>query len=111
MGKSSFGLCKAILKEQGVYLSPVLSLPLLLQTVCRIKTSRGKKAKFSATGLRPASELRLLIGELKAMFEAGEIKSVIDRTYSLAETADAHRYIETGRKKGNVVVSLTGILS
>ncbi|MEH6457845.1 MAG: NAD(P)-dependent alcohol dehydrogenase [Cocleimonas sp.] len=105
IGKSSFGLCKNILKQQGVYLSPVLSFPLLLQTVCRIN-SKGKTAKFSATGLRPASELRALINELKTLFEAEQIKTIIDRSYSIEETADAHRYIDTGRKKGNVVVSI-----
>jgi NADPH:quinone reductase-like Zn-dependent oxidoreductase len=69
-------------------------------------TFMSKKARFSATGLRPAKELRVMIDELIPLYKSGEIKSVIDRTYSLAETADAHRYIETGRKKGNVVVSL-----
>ena len=105
LGKSSFALCKGILKQQGVYLSPVLSFPLLLEVICPLN-SKGKQAKFSATGLRPAKELRLLINELKTLFEAEQIKTVIDRTYSLEETADAHRYIDTGRKKGNVVVSI-----
>ena len=105
VGKSSFGLCKTILKEQGVYLSPVLSFPLLLQVMCKLNT-KGKKAKFSATGLRPAAELRVFINELKSLFEADQIKTVIDRTYSLEETADAHRYIDTGRKKGNVVARI-----
>ena len=107
VGKSSFGLCKGILKEQGAYLSPVLSFPLLLQVIWTSKFG-NKKARFSATGLRPANELRAFINELKSLFESEQIKSVIDRTYSLAETADAHRYIETGRKRGNVVVSLAG---
>ncbi len=106
IGKSSFGACKPILKEQGLYLSPVLSFPLLLEVVCPFN-SKGKNAKFSATGLRPASELRVYIDELKLLFEANQIKTVIDRTYSLEETADAHRYIDTGRKKGNVVVNIT----
>lgn len=105
LGKSSFGLCKGILKEQGVYLSPVLSFPLLLQAASNLN-SKGKKAKFSATGLRPASELRVFINELKTLFEADQIKTVIDRTYSLDETPDAHRYIDTGRKKGNVIVRI-----
>ncbi len=105
VGKSSFGLCKAVLKEQGVYLSPVLSFPLLLQTMCKLN-AKGKKAKFSATGLRPATELSVFINELKSLFESDQIKTLIDRTYSLEETADAHRYIDTGRKRGNVVASI-----
>ncbi len=105
VGKSSFSHCRGALTQEGVYLSPVLSLPLLLQVLW---TSRAgsKQAKFSATGLRPASELRPLLDELKEMIEAGEIKSVIDRRYALAQAAEAHRYVETEHKRGNVILTL-----
>ncbi|MAT99265.1 MAG: hypothetical protein CL608_19170 [Anaerolineaceae bacterium] len=39
---------------------------------------------------------------LKALFEAGTIKTVIDRRYPLAQTAEAHRYVETGQKKATL---------
>lgn len=105
VGKSSFSHCKAALKEGGVYLSPVLSLPLLLQMIWTSRFS-GKKAKFCATGILPLPILRTLLSDLLEYIKTGEIVPVIDRRYPLAETAEAHRYIDTGHKKGNVVIEM-----
>ncbi|RTE53855.1 NAD(P)-dependent alcohol dehydrogenase [Arenibacter aquaticus] len=105
VGKSSFLESKKVLNKNGTYLSPVLSIPLLYQMLWTSKFS-GKKAKFSATGLLPVPKLIAMLQEITRLLENNKIKVVLDKTYSLAEVPIAHRYIETGRKKGNVVISL-----
>ena len=65
-----------------------------------------KKALFAAAGLRPSEEKRQDLLHLKQLLEAGAIQPVIDRAYPLEQIADAHRYVDTGRKKGNVVIAV-----
>jgi NADPH:quinone reductase-like Zn-dependent oxidoreductase len=103
VGKSSFRKSKRILKPNGAYLSPVLTLPLLLQMM-RTSIIGKKKAKFGASGLKNENELKILLQELIDMFRAGSLKTIIDRQFPLEKVAQAHEYIASGHKKGNVVI-------
>ncbi|RCW51714.1 NAD(P)-dependent alcohol dehydrogenase [Paenibacillus prosopidis] len=102
VGKSSFSSCKSSLTPRGIYLSTVPTLSTILQMLWTSK-SGSKKAKFVAAGLMQ-NKGNLIF--LKELIEAGQLKSVIDRRYPLEQTAEAHRYVEKGHKKGNVVITL-----
>lgn len=103
IGKSSFSKCKNILKEPGLYLSPVLKFSLLLNMMLTSVSSK-KKARFSATGLLNDNELKNLFSELVEMVREGKLNTVIDRQYPLEKVAEAHTYISSGHKKGNVII-------
>jgi NADPH:quinone reductase-like Zn-dependent oxidoreductase len=105
VGKSSFSRCKSSLEKKGVYL---LTNPGLSNLIQMLWTSMigSKKVKWLPSALKAKAEDLIFIKEL---IEAGKIKSVIDRRYPLEQTAEAHGYVETGHKKGNVVITLDHI--
>ncbi|MFY0672683.1 MAG: NAD(P)-dependent alcohol dehydrogenase [Bacteroidia bacterium] len=103
IGKSSFKKTKAILKPNGKYLSPVLNFPLLVQMLLT-SLKGGKKAIFEATGSNKPAKLKTMLKGVMDVYKTGKLKTVIDRQFPLEKIAEAHRYIDTGRKRGSIAL-------
>lgn len=100
LGKSSFARCKGSLKENGLYLLASFKTKQLLQMLWTSLT--GGKKVICALSSEKREDLLLI----KELIEAGKIKALIDKRYPLEQVAEAHRYIEQGEKKGQVVINL-----
>ena len=102
VGKSSFGRCRRLLKPRGLYLSSDLG-PLSQNPLLALVTplGRGRRVRFPIPRSDPG-----VMAHLKELIGSGAFRPVVDRRYPLEEIVEAYRYVETGRKIGNVVISV-----
>jgi len=102
VGKSSFGQCKPLLTEKGVYVSTELgkngeNVFLALTGVL----TKGKRVLFPIPVMN-----KEIINFLKQLVENGEFRPVIDRLYTLDQIVEAYKYVESGQKTGNVILKI-----
>ncbi|MBL7473288.1 NAD(P)-dependent alcohol dehydrogenase [Robertkochia sediminum] len=99
VGTLSYKVVKRLISSNGLFMTPVLSAHILWHILWH-----PKKVKFAATGIKKTDELKRLFLELTDFFNRGKLHTNIDKTYTLSEIAEAHHYLETGRKVGNIAI-------
>lgn len=102
VGKITFSHAKRALKPNGIYLAGSSGPREIFQALWTSKF--GSKRVIAETDDESSDNLLFL----KGLIEAGKLKAVIDRCYPLEEIVEAHRYVESWRKKGNVVITVGG---
>ncbi|MFD2212210.1 NAD(P)-dependent alcohol dehydrogenase [Metabacillus endolithicus] len=100
VNKSSFSVCIKLLKKNGTYIN--VTDPLPNAQMLWTKMTTNKKLLLS----RNSPESSEALNFLKELVEKGKLKVLVDRVYSLDEIVEAHRYVEKGHKKGNVVINV-----
>ncbi|HSK23839.1 MAG TPA: NAD(P)-dependent alcohol dehydrogenase, partial [Egicoccus sp.] len=102
VGTRRYRDCRRVLTPAGRYLTTVPTPGALWHTVSTAMPG-GRRAKIAFTGLSMSRERLRDVLELAS---SGALRPVIDRTYTLDEIGEAHRYVDTRRKRGTVVVTL-----
>jgi len=100
LGKSSFSSCQSSLKPNGVYLLASFKMKQLFQMLWT--SLKGGKKVICALSSESSEDLVFI----KKLVEEGKLKSIIDKCYPLEQTAEAHRYVEKGYKRGSVIITV-----
>jgi NADPH:quinone reductase-like Zn-dependent oxidoreductase len=102
VGRTSFSRARKALRPKGYYLAVAGGLKELLQMI-RTSITGGKKVVFGGGTACETRENMIFLSEL---VEAKKLRPVLDRSFPLEQIADAHRYVESGHKKGNIAITV-----
>ncbi|MEZ5339203.1 MAG: NAD(P)-dependent alcohol dehydrogenase [bacterium] len=105
VGSSSFPQARKVLKPGGVYLTTMLSLPILMQMLFTSR-SRGQRAKILFAGMREAKLRAKDLRYICDLAARGELRPVIDSRYPLEQVAAAHARVDSGHKRGSVLLDM-----
>lgn len=100
VGKSSFGKCKALLKDEGIYISSELGAGAQNIFYAILTPLFGKKKVVFPMPIDCRKSLLIA----KDLITDGKFKPIIDRSYKFEDIIDAYKYVESGQKTGNVIV-------
>lgn len=108
---SELGVTKIILYDKENFTKQAEKFDIIFDAVGKSNRKQCKKL-LNGNGIYKsvsgyASETIEQLQLLKELFEKGELKAVIAKTFKMDEIIDAHRYVDTGRKKGNVVLKIS----
>lgn len=101
VGKSTFGKCKSVLSEKGIYISSELG-PFIQNVYLPLLTKLTKKKVFFPVPIKVEQSIPFI----SRMLATGKFKPLIDRSFELDEISEAYQYVMSGQKKGNVLLKI-----
>ncbi|MEL6408127.1 MAG: NAD(P)-dependent alcohol dehydrogenase [Chloroflexota bacterium] len=102
LGKSTFKHAKRVLKPDGLYLRASFKMREVWQTLWT-STRGGKRAKVALSAEKPAD-----LVQIRELVESGALTALVDRCFPMEAAAEAHRYAESGQKRGAIVIVTSG---
>ena len=102
VGKSTFGKCKSVLSDQGIYISSELG-PFIQNVYLPLLTKLTKKKVYFPVPIKVEQSIPFI----SKMLATGKFKPMIDRMFNMEEISEAYQYVLSGQKKGNVLLKIS----
>ncbi len=107
IGAYTIGQLRGQLTPIGAYLNPVISFPILWQTL-RTRSTSGQRVRFAATGLRKGNEKAADLTDGLKLLQSGQLRPVVGNVFSFDDIVRAHELVDSGHKVGAVMVDMLG---